>query len=150
MKNKKKKLIVILYTEEKTKLNYAMGMIATAAALERPTELFFTGKSVKSLIINNKNSNFNYKNSEELLLAIIDLNTKLTVCSGALSDNNIKEKDLRSDIIINVEGLTSEQFKEIEKFFQTMPKLSHTISVKNPKTGVLNTVTLEGLTSFFG
>lgn len=107
MKNKKKKLIVILYTEEKTKLNYAMGMIATAAALERPTELFFTGQSVTSLIINNKNSNFNYKNSEELLLAIIDLNTKLTVCSGALSDNNIKEKDLRSDIIINVEGLTS-------------------------------------------
>jgi hypothetical protein len=56
----------------------------------------------------------------------------------------------QQELLEFVEGLTSEQFKEIEKFFQTMPKLSHTISVKNPKTGVLNTVTLEGLTSFFG
>ena len=49
-----------------------------------------------------------------------------------------------------VEQLSSKQFKEIEKFFETMPKLSHTINVKNPNTGVNNEVTLEGLTSFFG
>lgn len=49
-----------------------------------------------------------------------------------------------------VEQLSSKQFKEIEKFFETMPKLSHTVNVKNPKTGVNNEVTLEGLTSFFG
>jgi hypothetical protein len=46
--------------------------------------------------------------------------------------------------------LSSKQFKEIESFFDTMPKLSHTISVKNPKTGVESEVVLEGLTSFFG
>jgi hypothetical protein len=45
--------------------------------------------------------------------------------------------------------LTSQQFKEIEKFFNTMPKLSHTISIKNPNTGVESDITLEGLTSFF-
>ena len=49
-----------------------------------------------------------------------------------------------------VEQLSSKQFKEIEKFFETMPKLTHTLNVKNPKTGVNNEVTLEGLTSFFG
>ena len=49
-----------------------------------------------------------------------------------------------------VEQLSSKQFKQIEKFFETMPKLTHTINVKNPKTGVNNEVTLEGLTSFFG
>ena len=47
------------------------------------------------------------------------------------------------------EELTSRQFKEIEKFFDTMPKLSHTISIKNPNTGVESDITLEGLTSFF-
>ena len=48
-----------------------------------------------------------------------------------------------------LEQLTSQQFKEIEKFFETMPKLSHTISIKNPNTGVESDITLEGLTSFF-
>ncbi len=48
-----------------------------------------------------------------------------------------------------IEQFTSNQFKEIEKFFETMPKLSHTLTVKNPKTGVENEVILEGLTSFF-
>ena len=48
-----------------------------------------------------------------------------------------------------LEQLTSQQFKEIEKFFNTMPKLSHTISIKNPNTGVESDITLEGLTSFF-
>ena len=48
-----------------------------------------------------------------------------------------------------LEQLTSQQFKEIEKFFNTMPKLSHTISIKNPNTGVERDITLEGLTSFF-
>ena len=49
-----------------------------------------------------------------------------------------------------LEQLSSKQFKEIEKFFETMPKLSHTFSVKNPNTGVESEVVLEGLTAFFG
>ncbi len=48
-----------------------------------------------------------------------------------------------------LEQLTSSQFKEIEKFFETMPKLSHTVKLKNPNTGVESEVVLEGLTSFF-
>ena len=49
-----------------------------------------------------------------------------------------------------IETLTPNQFKEIEKFFDTMPRLSHTVKVTNPKTKVESVVTLEGLTSFFG
>ena len=49
-----------------------------------------------------------------------------------------------------LESMNSAQFKQIEKFFETMPKLSHTIKVKNPKTKVESDVVLEGLASFFG
>ncbi len=48
-----------------------------------------------------------------------------------------------------LESMNSGQFKEIEKFFETMPKLSHTIKVINPKTKVESDVVLEGLASFF-
>jgi len=48
-----------------------------------------------------------------------------------------------------LEQMNSSQFKEIEKFFETMPKLSHKIKVKNPKTKVESEVVLEGLASFF-
>ena len=48
-----------------------------------------------------------------------------------------------------IEQLNTKQFKEIEKFFATMPKLSHTIKVKNPNTKVESEVLLEGLASFF-
>jgi len=48
-----------------------------------------------------------------------------------------------------IEQLSSKQFKEVENFFATMPKLSHTIKIKNPNTGVESEVLLEGLSSFF-
>ena len=48
-----------------------------------------------------------------------------------------------------LEQMNSAQFKEIEKFFDTMPKLTHEIHVTNPKTKKKSTVVLEGLSSFF-
>tara|TARA_B100002019_G_C21156186_1_gene540842 strand:- start:103 stop:822 length:720 start_codon:yes stop_codon:yes gene_type:complete len=48
-----------------------------------------------------------------------------------------------------LEQMNSSQFKEIEKFFETMPKLSHKIKVTNPNTKVESEVVLEGLASFF-
>ena len=48
-----------------------------------------------------------------------------------------------------LESMNSTQFKSIETFFETMPKLSHTIKVTNPKTKVESEVVLEGLASFF-
>ena len=48
-----------------------------------------------------------------------------------------------------LESMNSQQFKDIEAFFESMPKLSHIINVTNPKTKVESEVTLEGLASFF-
>ena len=48
-----------------------------------------------------------------------------------------------------VDQLNTKQFKMIEDFFATMPKLTHSIKVKNPTTEVESTVVLEGLAAFF-
>jgi 6-pyruvoyl-tetrahydropterin synthase len=56
----------------------------------------------------------------------------------------------RKEIAEYVEGLTTAQFEKIQKFFVTMPKLSHTIKIKNPNTGVESEYEIEGLVNFFG
>ena len=48
-----------------------------------------------------------------------------------------------------VEQMNSKQFKQVEDFFNTMPKLSHTLKVTNPNTKVKSDVSIEGLASFF-
>ena len=55
----------------------------------------------------------------------------------------------KKELLDFMEQLSSKQFKEIENFFETMPKLSHTFKVKNPNTGVESEVLLEGLSAFF-
>jgi hypothetical protein len=55
----------------------------------------------------------------------------------------------KKELIDFLEQLNSSQFKQIEKFFETMPRLSHKIKVTNPKTEVESEVILEGLASFF-
>ena len=55
----------------------------------------------------------------------------------------------QKEMVDFLEGLGSKQFKELEKFFTTMPKLTHEIKVKNPKTKKENTIKLEGLAAFF-
>ena len=57
---------------------------------------------------------------------------------------DISDKDIEEF----VEQLTTEQFTKMTDFFQTMPKLSHTVEVTNPKTNVKSEVVLEGLQSF--
>jgi len=61
------------------------------------------------------------------------------------SSKDCTKKELRDFL----DSLSSKQFKEIEKFFATMPKLSHSITVKNPNTDVESEIVLEGLASFF-
>ena len=90
--------------------------------------------------------------SSEDDMTVDDTFTMITGCieqiyneeeSWSASDST--EKELKQFL----EQLTSNQFKEIEAFFETMPKLSHTLKIKNPNTGVESEVALEGLTSFF-
>ena len=54
------------------------------------------------------------------------------------------------ELVEFLEQMNTVQFKKVEKFFETMPKLSHEVTFINPKTKKENTVLLEGLTSFFG
>lgn len=55
----------------------------------------------------------------------------------------------KKELVEFLEQMNSIQFKEVEKFFRTMPKLSHEITFINHKTKVESTVVLEGLSSFF-
>ena len=55
----------------------------------------------------------------------------------------------QAELIDFVEQLNTTQFQEIQKFFDTMPRLQHTILVTNPKTKVESEVTLTGLNDFF-
>ena len=48
-----------------------------------------------------------------------------------------------------IESMNTKQFQDIQKFFDTMPKLKHEIKVKNPKTKKESKITLTGLNDFF-
>ena len=48
-----------------------------------------------------------------------------------------------------LEEMDTQQFLKVQEFFETMPKLSHTIKVTNPNTKVKSDVVIEGLQSFF-
>ena len=56
----------------------------------------------------------------------------------------------KKEITTFLDSMNSSQFKEIEKFFETMPKLSHKVKITNPNTNVESEVVMEGLSSFFG
>ncbi len=55
----------------------------------------------------------------------------------------------KTELMDFLDQMNSIQFRQIEKFFETMPKLQHKLKVKNPKTKVESEVVLEGLSSFF-
>ena len=92
------------------------------------------------------NFDFNDKNamdqSFELIATCID---KIYTEDEVWATADCTKKEMKDFL----EQMNSNQFKEIESFFDTMPKLSHTISVTNPKTKVKSDVVLEGLASFF-
>lgn len=92
------------------------------------------------------NFNFSDKNamdqSFELMASCID---QVFTEDEVWSASDCTKKEIKEFI----ESMNSTQFKDIEKFFETMPKLSHKVKVTNPKTKVKSEVVLEGLASFF-
>lgn len=84
----------------------------------------------------------NFKKSLNLIASCID---SVYNDEEAWDPSDCTKKEL-TDFI---ESLNSTQFKSIEKFFETVPKLTHTFKVTNPKTEVVSDVTIEGLASFF-
>ena len=92
------------------------------------------------------NFDFNDKNmmdqSFDLIATCID---KIYTEDEVWASADCTKKEMKDFL----EQMNSNQFKEIEKFFETMPKLSHSICVTNPKTKGKSEVVLEGLASFF-
>lgn len=90
------------------------------------------------------NNNFDFRDEEQ------DVFKMVASCVDLVYDDETAYDDFtEKEMIKFLEQFNSKQFKEIEKFFDTMPKLSHTMKVLNPNTGVENEVVLEGLSSFF-
>ena len=87
----------------------------------------------------------------------INASNMLDVIAGCVlqiyEDNGKKVYDPKDqthkELIEFIEQLNTKQFKDIQKFFDTMPKLKHTFKVKNPKTKKTSEVTLTGLNDFF-
>ena len=56
----------------------------------------------------------------------------------------------KQELIDFVEQLNSKQFKDLQAFFDTMPKLQYKVKIENPNTKVKSEVVLNGLNDFFG
>jgi hypothetical protein len=93
-------------------------------------------------------SNFDFSNNNameqsfDLIASCVD---KIFTEDEVWAASDVTKKEITEFL----DQMNSTQFKEIEKFFETMPKLSHTIKVTNPNTKVESEVVLEGLASFF-
>tara|TARA_Y100001954_G_scaffold236870_1_gene298810 strand:- start:1263 stop:1979 length:717 start_codon:yes stop_codon:yes gene_type:complete len=92
-------------------------------------------------------SNFNDENVsvEDTFELIADCIDQVFSPEESFSASDCTKKELTAFL----EQLNSKQFKKIEQFFETMPKLKHTFDIVNPKTKVTNHIVLEGLSSFF-
>ena len=87
-------------------------------------------------------------NAENMLDVIVS-------CIGQIYDKKGEEvydsKDsTKKELVEFVEQLNTQQFADVQKFYDTMPSLKHTITVKNPKTKKESSMTLTGLNDFFG
>ena len=103
--------------------------------------------SLNEFIKNNFDPNDATKNSMEQSFELIgSCISKIYNEDEVWAASDCSKKEI-SDFL---DSMNSTQFKEVEKFFETMPRLTHTIKVVNPKTKVESDVVLEGLASFFG
>ena len=94
-------------------------------------------------------SNFSFDEREDLDKSFEIIGSCIDVIfneDDAWSTSDVTKKELMTWM----DGLNSAQFKKIEEFFTSMPKLSHTIKVTNPNTKVESEIVLDGLQSFFG
>ena len=87
-------------------------------------------------------------NAENMLHVIVS-------CIGQIYDKKGEEvydsKDsTKKELVEFIEQLNTQQFQDVQKFYDTMPKLKHEITVKNPKTKKESNIILTGLNDFFG
>ena len=78
----------------------------------------------------------------------------ISTCVAQIYDKKGEEifdaKDqTKEEVIQFIEQLNTKQFAELQKFFDTMPKLKHVVKIKNPETKVKSDILLQGLSDFF-
>jgi len=130
-------------------------------ALDEIEVTFNEEHSTKINIDDNLSMEMKYPSLDQFIKNNFDFNNESTMDQsfeiiGSCIDKIFSEEEVwaaedfsKQEVEEFLEQMNSSQFKEIEKFFNTMPKLSHEIKVKNPKTKKTSTVVLEGLSSFF-
>jgi hypothetical protein len=101
--------------------------------------------SLNQFVESNFETNMNQSDVDKSLDVIISCIGTVFTEEESWSASDCTKKELREF----VEQMNTKQFKDIEVFFETMPKLTHMIEVTNPNTKVKNSVLLEGLASFF-
>ncbi len=90
----------------------------------------------------------NFGNEKSTVKMTFDIVQSCTV--NIFDANDVYEDFSRKELQDFFDQLNTEQFDKIQKFFDEMPKLRHTIKVMNPNTGVESDIVLEGLQSFLG
>ena len=94
-------------------------------------------------------NNFDFDNAETNVSQALSM---LSTCIDMIYDQEESwdaSESTKEELGEFIDQLNTKQFKEVEQFFKTMPKLTHTLKVKNPNTDVESEVVLEGLVSFF-
>jgi hypothetical protein len=95
-------------------------------------------------------SNFDFQNKKNQLEQSLDL---IASCVNKIYNEEevwTSSDVTKQEIVDFIENMNSNQFRKIEEFFETMPKLEHKVKIKNPNTKVESEVTLAGLSDFFG
>ena len=115
----------------KIELNDGMGMIMTY-----PTISSFSDSGIKDI---------NASNMLEVISACI-----LQIYEEGGKKTYDPKDQTKKELTEFVEQLNTKQFKDVQQFFETMPKLKHEIKIKNPKTKKDSKITLTGLNDFFG
>ena len=90
----------------------------------------------------------NFGNEKSTVKMTFDIVQSCTV--NIFDANDVYEDFSRKELQDFFDQLNTEQFDKIQNFFDEMPKLRHTVKVKNPNTGVESDIVLEGLQSFLG
>jgi len=115
-----------------TKIEFddTFGVVMTYPSMQRFIDLDFLQKDL---------------NTEEVFELIAESIEQIYQGEDVYDTTTTSKKEFREF----VDSLTTKQFEAIQQFYETSPKLRHTFTVKNPKTGVESEYTLEGLQSFF-
>ena len=95
-------------------------------------------------------NNFDFDNAETNVSQALSM---LSTCIDMIYDEEESwdaSESTKEELGEFIDQLNTKQFKEVEQFFKTMPKLTHTLKVKNPKTKKSSEVVLTGLNDFFG